>query len=262
MGLATVASSSSGAAPPSGLAVVDQKRLARTAGVLYLAVAILGGWAHGYVRATLYVPGDATATAQNVVEHASLVRYGFVADLVQATLMLFVVLALYQLLQHVSREVARAMVIFVVVSVAITCLNLVTQFGAVLVATEPTYASAFGPGGGDALVLLLLDLQHNGYLIAQIFFGLWLFPLGLLAYRSGLFPRPIGIGLMVGSVAYVIDVPLQFLAPGLADAVSPTVLVPIVIVAEVSMLAYLLIKGVRDPATDPFRPLSDSKVDS
>jgi hypothetical protein len=261
MGLATVAGSSSGAARPSA-SLVDQKRLARTAGVLYLAVAILGGWAHGYVRAAVYMPGEATATAQNVVERASLVRFGFLADLVQAKLMVFVVLALYQLLQHVSREVARAMVVFVVVSVAITCLNLVTQFGAVLVATEPAYASAFGPGGRDALVLLLLDLQHNGYLIAQIFFGLWLFPLGLLAYRSSMFPRPIAIGLMVGSVAYVIDVPLQFLAPGFADVVSPTVLVPIVIVAEVSMLAYLLIKGVRDPASDPRRSRSVSAVDS
>ena len=230
--------------------------------MLYLAVAVLGGWAHAYVRSTVYVPGDATATAQNVIDHASLVRYGFVADLVQATLMVFVVLALYQLLQHVNRDVARAMVIFVVVSVAITCLNLVTQFGAVLVATEPTYATVFGPGGGDALVLLLLDLQHHGYLIAQIFFGLWLFPLGLLAYRSGMFPKPIGIALMVGSAAYVIDVPLQFLAPGIAEVVSPVVVVPIVIVAEVSMLAYLLIQGVRESASDLGQPLADSPASS
>ena len=234
-------------APLSALEGAQRKRLARTAGVLYLAVAVLGGWAHGYVRAQVYVPGDAAATAQNVAERASLVRYGFVADLAQATLMLFVVLALYQLLRHVSRDVARAMVIFVVVSVAITCLNLVTQLGAVLVATDPAYTVAFGTGGTDALVLLLLDLQHNGYLIAQIFFGLWLFPLGLLAYRSGMFPRPIGIALMIGSAAYVIDVPLQFLAPGIADAVSPVVVVPIVIAAEVAMLAYLLIRGVRQP---------------
>jgi len=147
-----------------------------------------------------------------------------------------------------------------VVSVAITCLNLVTQFGAVLVATEPAYATVFGPGGGDALVLLLLDLQHNGYLIAQIFFGLWLFPLGLLAYRSGMFPKPIGIALMVGSAAYVIDVPLQFLAPGIAEAVSPVVVVPIVIVAEVSMLAYLLIKGVKS-APSPDRSLATERGD-
>lgn len=255
MSVATADTRSEGdATRPTALGFAEQKRLARTAGVLYLAVGVLGGWAHGYVRAEVYAPGDAAATAQNVVDHASLVRYGFAADLVQATLMLFVVLALYRLLRHVNRDVARAMVIFVVVSSAITCLNLVTQFGAVLVATEPAYASAFGSGGGDALVLLLLDLQHNGYLIAQIFFGLWLFPLGLLAYRSGMFPKPIGIGLMIGSVAYVIDVPLQFLAPGIADAVSPVFIVPIVIAAEVFMLAYLLGKGVRGPTRSARTP--------
>jgi hypothetical protein len=228
--------------------VPSPERLARTAGVLYLVVAVLGGWAHGVVRATVHVPEDAAATARNVAENASLVRYGVVADLVQATLMLFVVLALYRLLQHAGRHIARAMVVLVVVSSAITCLNMVFQFGAILVATEEIYAAGFGAAGSDALVLLLVDLQRHGYLIAQIFFGLWLFPLGLLAYRSGLFPRPIGIGLMVGAGAYLLDVPLQFLAPELADAISPTVLIRIVIAAEVSMLAYLLIKGVRRTA--------------
>src|SRR5690606_20906595 len=139
-------------------------------------------------------------------------------------------------LQHVNRSLARAMVVFVIVSVAITCLNMVNQFGAVLVATDTAYAAGLGAAGSDALVLLLLDLQRHGYLIAQIFFGLWLFPLGLLAYRSGMFPRPIGVGLMVGAGAYLIDVPLQFLAPEFAATISPIVLIPTVIAAEVAML--------------------------
>ena len=218
------------------------KRLARTAGVFYLVVAICGGFAHA-VRLQVYVPGDAAATAANVVANASLVRTSFVADLVDATFFLLTVMALYQLLQHVNKVVARAMVVFVVVAVAIKALNLVTQLQALLVATEPAYAGAFGAEGSDAMVLLLLDLQHNGYLVAQVFFGLWLFPLGLLAYRSGMFPRPLGFVLMTGTVAYLLDVALQFLAPALADAVNPVVVV-VVILSEVSMLAYLLIKGV------------------
>ena len=218
------------------------KRLARTAGVFYLVVAICGGFAHA-VRLQVYVPGDAAATAANVVANASLVRTSFVADLVDATFFLLTVMALYQLLQHVNKVVARAMVVFVVVAVAIKALNLVTQLQALRVATEPAYAGAFGAEGSDAMVLLLLDLQHNGYLVAQVFFGLWLFPLGLLAYRSGMFPRPLGVVLMTGTVAYLLDVALQFLAPALADAVNPVVVV-VVTLSEVSMLAYLLIKGV------------------
>jgi hypothetical protein len=221
------------------------KRLARTAGVFYLVVAIFGAFAH-IVRGKVYVPGDAATTVENVVANASLVRMSFVADLVQATFLLFVVMALYRLLQHVNKSVARAMVIFVVVAVGITCLNMVHQLGALLVATDPSYAGAFGTEGSDALVLLLLDLQHSGYLVAQIFFGLWLFPLGLLAYRSGMFPRPLGVVLMLGTLSYLVDVVLQFLAPELADAVNPFVVV-LVTLSEVSMLAYLLIKGVKAP---------------
>jgi hypothetical protein len=215
------------------------KRLARTAGLYYLIVAILGGFAH-IVRVNVYAPGDAATTAENVVANASLVRLSFVA--------VFLVMALHQLLQHVNKAVARAMVIFVVLQVGITCLNMVHQLGALVVATEDSYASALGTDGSNALVLLLLDLQHSGYLVAQIFFGLWLFPLGLLAYRSGMFPRPLGAILMVACAAYLVDVPLQFLASGIADAINPVV-VALVILSEVSMVGYLLIKGVKTVET-------------
>jgi hypothetical protein len=219
-------------------------RLARTAGLYYLVVALFGGFAH-IVRTNVYVAGDAVATADNVVANADLVRLSFAADLLQATFALFLVLALYRLLQHTHQGLARAMVAFVVLQVGITCLNMVHQFGALMVATDPSYVGAFGADGSDTLVLLLLDLQHYGYLVAQIFFGLWLYPLGLLAYRSGMFPRPLGVLLMVAAASYLIDVAIQFLATDVAEVVSPVLLIPIVVAAEVSMLAYLLVKGVR-----------------
>ncbi|GAA1018171.1 hypothetical protein Aple_033770 [Acrocarpospora pleiomorpha] len=224
------------------------KRLARAAGVFYLIVAILGGFAQ-VVRLDVFAPGDAATTVANVVANASLVRMSFVADLTQATFLLLVVMSLYRLLRHVNKSVAHAMVIFVVVAVAVICLNMLHQLGGLLVATDPSYAGAFGPEGSPALVLLLFDLQHSGYLIAQIFFGLWLFPLGLLVYRSGMFPRPLGVTLMVATGFYLLDVALQFLAPELAGVVNPLVVV-VATVSEVSMLAYLLIKGVKTRPAD------------
>jgi hypothetical protein len=221
-------------------------RLARTAGLYYLAVAVFAGFAQ-VVREKVYVAGDAARTTDNVVAHADLVRLSFMADLVQATFAIFLVLALFRLLRHVDRGMARAMVIFVVLQVAITCLNMVHQLAALLVATEPSYAGIFGARGSDALVLLLMEMQHSGFLVAQIFFGLWLFPLGWLAYRSGMFPRPLGVVLMAATGAYLIDVVLQFLAKDVADVVSPVVLVPLVTIAEVSMVCYLLVRGVRSP---------------
>jgi hypothetical protein len=174
-----------------------------------------------------------------------LVRLSFVADLLQAMVWLVLAVTLYRLLAHAGRHIARAMVVFVAVSAAITCLNMVNQLGALLVATNDSYATALGADGSDALVLLLMDLQHYGYLIAQLTW-LWLFALGLLGYRSGMFPRWLSFLLMLGTVCYVIDALTQFLAPSFADTSAALFVVPET-VCEVALLAYLLIKGVRPP---------------
>lgn len=222
--------------------------LARTAGVLYLIVAVLGAFAHS-VRLSVYEPGDATSTAANIVEKSTLVRLSFVADLAQAMVWLVLAAMLYRLLAHAGRNIARTMVVFVAVSVAIACLNMVTQLGAVLVATNHSYDSAFGAEGAHALVLLLTDLQHYGYLIAQ-FTWLWLFALGLLGFRSGMFPNWLSFLLMTATVCYVSDATTQFLAPSFADTSAAVFVLP-EIVCEVAFLAYLLIKGVKTPAMSP-----------
>jgi Domain of unknown function (DUF4386) len=209
-------------------------RLARMAGLLYLVVAILGGFAQ-IVRLNVYQAGDAAATAANIVANSTLVRLSFVADLVQALVWLVLAVTLHRLLAHA----------FVAVSAAITCLNMVNQLGALLVATNHSYATAFGANGSHAMVLLLMDLQHYGYLIAQLAW-LWLFALGLLGYRSGMFPTWLSILLMLGTVCYVVDALTQFLAPSLADT-SATIFVLPETLCEVSLLAYLLIKGVKAP---------------
>jgi hypothetical protein len=225
-------------------------RLARRAGLLYLVMAVFGGFAHA-VRLRVYVPGDAATTAANLVANASLVRLSFVADLVQALVWLCLALVLHRLFAHAGKYLARALVIFIVVSVGLASANMVHQLGALLVATTPAYATAFGPVGSHGVALLLMELQHYGYLIAQLSW-LWLFVLGLLGFRSGMFPRPLALVLMLSTVCYVVDALLQFLAPGFAQRVAP-VFVVVVTLSEVSLLLYLLIKGVRTPgqATGP-----------
>ena len=223
---------------------MSTKQHARFAGVLYLIVAIFGGFAHLLVRAHVYVPGDASATTQSVMANAGLVRFGVVADLLSTTVFLFLGMALYLLLKHVNTNAARAMVILVAIATTIISLNLVFQFAAQLVATDGSYVAAFGPAGANALVLLLLDIQHYGYLIAQIFFGLWLVPLGYLAYRSRMFPKALGVLLIVGGVSYVVDMLGLFLIPEFGETISAFVVIPPA-VAELWMVGYLLVKGVR-----------------
>ncbi|GIG61685.1 hypothetical protein Lfu02_60570 [Longispora fulva] len=221
------------------------QRLARIAGLLYLVVGVCGGFAF-YTRGEVYVPGDAAATARNVAAHAGLVRAGFVADLVQATFFVFLAMALYVLLRHVHRDAARAMVTFVAIAVAMMCLNMVHQFAGLLIATDPGYAAA---PGSDRLVLLMLDLQYHGFLIAQIFFGLWLLPLGYLVYTSRLFPRALGVLLVAGCAGYLVDTFTRFAAPDLGAAVGPFVVAPAA-VAEIAMVGWLLVRGVRTGRAD------------
>jgi len=222
------------------------KRLARIAGLLYLIVAIFGGFAQFGVRMQVYVAGDAAATAENVVANAGLVRVGVVADLLQATVFLFLAMTLYLLLHEASRNAARAMVILVAIATTMMCLVVLFQFAALLVATDPSYVTAFGTAGSSALVLLLLDLQHYGFLIAQIFFGLWLVPLGYLAFRSGSFPRALSVLLVVGGVCYLADMLVLFLVPEIGARINDVIVIPSTI-AELWMIGYLLLRGVRSP---------------
>jgi hypothetical protein len=236
-----------------GLATASPVRVARMAGLLYLMVAIFGGFAQ-IVRVNVYQSGDAAATSANIVANATLVRLSFVADLVQAMVWLVLAVTLYRLLAHAGRNIARAMVVFVAVSAAITCLNMVNQLGALLVATNHSYATAFGADGSNALVLLLMDLQHYGYLIAQLTW-LWLFALGLLGFRSGMFPKWLSFLLMLGTVCYVVDALTQFLSPSFADTSAAIFVLPET-VCEVALLAYLLIKGVRTPHPTPLEAVT------
>src|SRR5437868_2290977 len=234
------------------------KRLARIAGVLYLLVGIFGGFAEGFVYPKVYVVGDAATTASNLLANSALVRMGVVADLFNATVWIFLALTLYLLLKHVHKSVERAMVVLVAIGASIVCLNAVFEFEGLRVATGAVNLAAFGTAGSNALVLLLLDTQHYGTLIAQVFFGLWLVPLGYLAYKSsGMFPKWLGVLLIVGGVCYLVDLLALFLVPDFAQKITPDLpgthhtfvgVIPPAI-AEISMLVYLLVIGVKTVKT-------------
>ena len=220
------------------------KRLARIGGVLYLLVGIFGGFSEGFVDPKMYVAGDAAATTGNVVANAGLVRMGVVAHLLDGTFFVFLAMTLYILLQHVHKSAARAMLILVALATGIICLNAVSEFEALRVATDSSYATAFGAAGSNALVLLLLDTQHYGTLVAQVFFGLWLVPLGYLAYESELFPKWLGVVLVSGGVCYLVDLLAAFLVPAVGQRIHGFVVIPSAI-AEISMVLYLLVVGVK-----------------
>ncbi len=214
------------------------KNLARVGGVLYLAVAVAGGFSE-YVRTSNTVAGDAAATAANLAAHATLFQVAFAADLADLPLFLAVGIILYVVLRPVNAPLALAMLVLNAVSVPIQAINMLSHAGALLAATN----GSFGVGGPDA-VLFLLDIRRIGYLIAQIFFGLYLLPLGYLVYRSGSFPRALGLILMAGAAGYVGGVAASFAATGLESGVA-TYFGLIGGLAELVFLLWLVVKGVR-----------------
>lgn len=230
-----------GAAQTTGVA---DRRTARLAGLFYLLVGVFGGFAEGYAEPALY----ATPTAQNLVANGGLARLGVVADLLDQAFFVALAIILYGLLRSVHAGVARAMVVLVIVAAAIAGLNTIFLFEALQVATSTGHLAAFGTGGVDALVQMLLDLQHYGLFAAQVFFGLWLAPLGYLALKSGRFPRALGIVLIVATGCYLADLLAAFLVPDLGRMMHAYVVIPCA-VAEIWMVLYLLIIGIR-----PARP--------
>ncbi len=234
--------------PPASL-----KRLARIAGVFYLVVAIAGGFAEGFVDSSIYVAGDAAASAANVTANASLMRLGVIAHFTDAVFLPLTALTLYLLLRHAGTHAARLMVVAVIIAAAIKSVDTVFSYAALSVATDGSYESALGLLGSNAIVLLLLDIQHHTVLAAQVFFGLWLAPLGYLAIKSGLFPKALGIILILATPSYLVMIVLAFLLPAL-EAQVHIYLVILPIAAEVWMLFYLLIIGVRTPRTADHSP--------
>ncbi|MFN2347919.1 MAG: DUF4386 domain-containing protein, partial [Dermatophilaceae bacterium] len=237
---------------PQGVPPTDLKRLARLAGVLYLAVAITGGFAEGYLGPSLYVAGDAAATSGNLAANPGLVRLGVLAHLADAVFLVLTAITLYVLLKHAGKHAARLMVLPVVIAAGLKASSTVFMFVALQVATTDTYLLAFGDDQTDALALLLLEIEHYGIRAAQVFFALWLTPLGYLAYRSRLFPKPLGIILVAATVSYLLDVAVAFLVPDLAGQIH-TYFTIVPAIAEIWMLLYLLTIGVRTPRT-PLHP--------
>jgi hypothetical protein len=231
------------------------KRLARTAGVLYLLVAIFSAFAY-FMEEKVYVSGDATATARNVVAHSGLVRAAIVANLFQATIWAFLAMTLYLLLKHVNKNAASVMVVFTAIGTGIVFLNEVFEFAGLRAATGAVNLASLSPAGSHALVLLLLDTQHYGFLIAQIFFGLWLVPLGYLAYKSAMFPKVLGVLLIAGGACYLVGTLAALLIPSSGQKINTVITIPSAI-AEICMVVYLLVIGVRTQEPDKRIPAPD-----
>ena len=206
------------------------KNFARATGFIYLLLVPLGIYGIMYVP-SLVIKGDVTTTISNILANESLIRWSMAAALVIQLIHFALVLMLYKLLKPVSETIARIMVLLVMVGVPIAMLNEFTFGGALLVLHSATPS--------PTLVSTLFGMHEYGVNIVQIFWGLWLFPLGYLIYKSDFLPKLIGITLMIGCFGYVID--------SFTFIIDPTIEFKLAIYlffGELLITLWLLIKGV------------------
>ncbi|MEO8505647.1 MAG: DUF4386 domain-containing protein [Acidobacteriota bacterium] len=218
------------------------RRNARVAGFLYLLLAIAGPVRLMYIPSTLFVAGNATATASNIAAHETLFRLGMASDLFCGTLVIFLALALYRLFEGVDRTLAVLMVILGgLLPAALDFVNVLNDAAALILVRGPDFLSVFDKPQRDALAMLFLRLHHQEIVGAEIFWGLWLLPLALLVYRSRFLPRFLGAWLGINGVAYLALSFTGLLLPRYEDMLS-NVTFP-ALAGEVVFLLWLLIRG-------------------
>jgi Domain of unknown function (DUF4386) len=216
---------------------------ARVAGLLLLIVAILGPFSVIYVPSTLIVPGDAIATADNIRASEGLFRLGIVSDSLIFLIEIVLTVLLYVLLRPVSRPLSLVAAFARLAMTVVMGVNLLPYFTALLLLSGAGYLTAFEPAQSDALALVFLNAHGYGVFIWQLFFGLHLFVLGYLIFKSGYFPRILGILVIVGSLGYLIDAYGNILFPNNAEIFGVVVGVT-AIFGELPFFLWLLIKGV------------------
>ena len=193
-------------------------------------------------RDRFMVLGDAAATASKIMASGWLFRLSFVGDLISAVFFLLAAWALYVLLKPVNKDLASLFLLLNLGGVAVYSINLLNQFAALLLLSGADYLKVFQADQLQVLALFFLTLHHNGYWIAQIFFGAWLFPLGYLVFKSGFLPRILGIVMMIHCVGWLMTFLQFFLFPGFGVITYLTY--PLGFISEFGLSLWLLIKGV------------------
>jgi hypothetical protein len=225
--------------------MTSPRTLARITGALYLLP--LAPFSLLYVPSRLVVRGDAAATARNIAASESLFRLGIVSGLLSQVGFVFVVLLLYKLFAHVHRDMAKLMVILLLLGVPIA---MGAELGrlAALRLLDRGPSEAFTPEQLHALVSLCLYVYDRGIDIAGLFWGLWLFPLAYLVFKSSFLPRILGIALAIAAMGYSIQ--------SIASMLLPDRGINLVLYTswgEFFLASWLLLKGVNGERS-PTRP--------
>jgi hypothetical protein len=222
-------------------------KAARIAGAIYLSMVITAPFSLIYVPEKLIVRGNAAVTAENILAHETMFRLSIFGVLIGQVIFICLAIALYRLLSGVNKTWAGLMVAFVLVSAAVGFLNTLNNIAALVLFRGAEFLTVFDKPQRDALGMLFIRLHSQGIFIDEIFWGLWLFPFGLLVFRSGFLPRFLGVWLMINCFGYVVLSATALFFPDYYQAAF-TYSQP-VLFGELAIMLWLLIKGAKVPAS-------------
>jgi len=216
---------------------------ARTGGVLYLITIIVGIFNEAFVKGSIVVSGDATATAANLRSMESLWRFGIAGEMLMIICTVALTLILYVLLRPVNKDLAMLAAFFSLVATAVDSAYSLQLVEALFPLGNATYLKAFTPEQLYAMASMSLKSHIIGFGISLLIFGPFFLVTGHLIFRSTYLPRAIGILYQIGGLAYMVNGFVLVLAPGLAGQIFSIIVIP-AFVGETSFCLWLIVKGV------------------
>jgi hypothetical protein len=235
--------------------IKNPKKMARIAGLFYLGLIVLGIMAQ-VILMGIIVSGDATVTANNIMDNAMLFSSANVIWLISELLFLLLGVALFVVLKPVNKNLAALMLLFIGVGVAIECLNTLNNFTALQLLTSDHYSAVFTTEQLHAQALSYIETWQVGYSIGAILsFGPWLIVAGYLVYRSEHFPKILGVLVALAGIAILIENVQLLILPHFEVLTYLTGIVSVI--GEFGFCGWLLVKGVKVPEK---KAIQDSSV--
>jgi hypothetical protein len=216
---------------------------ARLAGLIYLVLILAAPIRLIYIPGELFVHDDAAATVANITAHEWLFRLGILSDVFTAAVSLFLTLALYRLFKEVNKNVAIMMLMLGFMDTPLYLFNVLNDSAALIIVRGNDILAAFDKPQRDALVALFLRMHGQAIVAAETFWGLWLFPLAALVFRSSFLPRFLGIWLGINGIGYLLLSVTGLLLPQFEGTVS-NITVPAQL-GEVAFMLWILVMGAK-----------------
>lgn len=220
-----------------------RKQIGKRAGLWYIATIIFGAIAQ-VIRSGFIVANDPIKTSSNIQANSLLFRISIISDLAMIACYIITALTLYPLFSSVNKEKTRMFTFFTAISAAVLNLNMINQFAPLIILNETYFADSWNTAQINGMVYFFFQLHDVGYTLGQLFYGLWLLPLGLVVLESDYLPRSIGYLLVLASIGHVMDMIIHISIPNIYNYVFP-ITSTLGVLGEFSFAFYLLIKGVK-----------------